>query len=114
VANNESITVLIVLKAASRKRMSAETATARHAAELAPSPRAAAEVTSYFATQGCTIGPVVGPSFAVSLSVKDVERILGNEHDGVFAYAPLPAKVARYVASIVRERPIDFGPVSYV
>ena len=108
-----SQTVLVLLKPASGRQITTADAVSDAVAGLAPSPRAAATVAKYFADRGCDVGPLVGVSFAVTLPAAAVERLLGEEEDGEFPQHRLPRAVARSIERIVRDRPIDFGPVSF-
>jgi hypothetical protein len=113
VTKRDSDTVMVLLKPASRKRITATTATAERVAELAPSPRAAARVAKYFVDRGCEIGPLVGVSFALTVPSDDVASLLGDEVNGEFVNPPIPPAISRAIETIVRDRPIDFGPVSF-
>jgi hypothetical protein len=104
---------MVLLKPASRRRITAATATSGRVAELAPSPRTAALVAQYFVDRGCETGPLVGVSFALTVPSGDVASLLGDEVNGEFANPPLPRAIARAIQAIVRDRPIDFGPVSF-
>jgi hypothetical protein len=105
--------VLVILNAASGRPLSASLATADHAAELIPPPQAYESAVAHFRTQGCVAGPLVGASFALTVPANLERRVLGEAVDGGYAKAPLPRPIRRLIAAIVRDRGIDFGPVSY-
>ena len=109
----DSETVLVLLKPASGAKISTANTTSDTVADLAPSPRTAARVAQYFADRGCETGPLVGVSFALSVPSDDVASLLGDEVNGEFSNPPIPRSISRAIEAIVRDRPIDFGPVSF-
>ena len=112
-ATDETLTVLTILKPASGRPVTAETATAARVSELAPTQEAAALVVRYFAEHGAEVGPLVGNSFSVTVPAANAAAVLGDEVDGAFPNAPLPPDARAHVDAIVRDRPRDFGPVSF-
>lgn len=106
-------TVLVVLKPSRGRAATAESATAERVSELAPSPMAAERLAEFFTEAGYEVGPLVGISFSLTVPADDVASLLGDEIDGEYAHPSIPASLRRHIDTIVRERPIDFGPVSF-
>ena len=113
VADQDSQTVLVLLKPASGRPITTADATSDSIGELAPSPRAAAAVAKYFADRGCEVGPLVGVSFALTVPADAVARLLGEEENGEFPKPRVPRTISRTIERIVRDSPIAFGPVSF-
>jgi hypothetical protein len=113
VTKRDSETVLVLLKPASGQKITATNAISDRVAELAPSPRTAARVAQYFVDRGCETGPLVGVSFALTVPSGDVASLLGDEVNGEFVNPRIPRAISRSIEAIVRDRPIDFGPVSF-
>ena len=114
VAIEEPLTVLVIMKPSSRRKITAESALAATVGQLAPSARSTQKLRRYLQTAGCDVGPLVGVSFAVTIPAALAEQLLGTAIDGEFDISRLPTQLCRSVQSIVRDRPIDFGPVSFV
>lgn len=101
------VTALVVMKPASRRvTVDARSTTAGEVASLAPSAAAVEKVSDHLRSLGCEVGPLVGISFAISMPPDVASRLLDGPAD-------LPRPVKRSIDRIVRDEPIDFGPVSF-
>ncbi len=109
----KTLTVLVLLKPASGRAVTTETTTAKRVKDLAPPRRAAAELRKFFVERGTEVGPMVGTSFAITVPIDRVHAVLGEEVDGAFPACVLPSSLAPAVEAIVRDRPMEFGPVSF-
>jgi len=113
---DQPLSAMVILQPADLEVDTEEPVTSANLARHAPAPGAVAELSSFFATRGFEVGPLVGTSFSISAPARRFRQVFGPDQptgrrDSLeFDTRALPPRLRGHLRAISFSEPPDFGP----